>query len=130
LNAVWTIWQQAVSGPVDVFDANASNKQSVANQPPMAARENRSGTHERTALADRQFHDPLNVSGELRRLQFVIPRKAYRANASEPGKKDPFHRCKYRAILARRLEHVGSPGQLLEVRPCYAYAQDLDGASE
>ena len=96
---------ELAKGPLDAFDANASDKQSVANHAPMPAVENRSGAYERAALSGRQFRDPLNVSGEPRRLQFAIPQKVYRASASEPGKEEPFHHCKYRAILARRLEH-------------------------
>ena len=61
----------AFLGSNDVLDANAPNKKCVANQRPMASPGNRFGTHQRAALAGRQFRDPLNVLGELRRLHVI-----------------------------------------------------------
>jgi hypothetical protein len=52
---------ELAKGPLDAFDANASDKQRVANQAPMPALENRSCAYERAALSGRQFRDPLNV---------------------------------------------------------------------
>ena len=61
----------AFPGSDDVLDANAPDEKCVPNQRPMEAPGNRFGTHQRAALADREFRDPLNVLAELRQLHVI-----------------------------------------------------------
>ncbi len=63
--------RSALSRANDVLDVNTSNKKRVADQRPVASPGNRFGTHQRTALAGRDFLDPLNVLGELGGLHVI-----------------------------------------------------------